>query len=67
MSQELNVKKILLDLASDLVEAADDADKFDRGQDAAGKRLRKLCQDAKAQLQELRTSIQTIRLSRKTK
>ena len=67
MSQELNVKKTLLDVATKLVEAADDAEKFDRGQDAAGKRLRKLCQDAKTQLQELRTSIQTVRLTRKTK
>ena len=42
MSENNEYKQIILRLATQLTEAADDADKFDRGQDAAGVRLRKL-------------------------
>lgn len=42
-----------------------DADRFDRGQNAAGIRLRKLAQEVKTECHSLRKDIQTIRDSRK--
>lgn len=42
-----------------------DADRFDRGQNAAGIRIRKLAQDVKVECQAIRKDIQTIRDSRK--
>ena len=45
----------------------DDAIKFDAGNDAAGRRIRKDCQHAKAELQKLRLEIQEERNNRKSK
>tara|TARA_Y100001937_G_C7091180_1_gene317825 strand:- start:647 stop:835 length:189 start_codon:yes stop_codon:yes gene_type:complete len=45
----------------------DDAIKFDAGNDAAGRRIRKDCQNAKAELQKLRLEIQEERNNRKQK
>lgn len=45
--------------------ALSDADKFDNGVDAAGKRLRAVAQDNKNSLHNLRLAIQAERNSRK--
>lgn len=42
-----------------------DADRFDRGQNAAGIRIRKVAQEVKIECQSIRKDIQTIRDSRK--
>tara|TARA_E500000331_G_C17218348_1_gene696883 strand:+ start:355 stop:552 length:198 start_codon:yes stop_codon:yes gene_type:complete len=58
-------KNILIDLATRITQASDDADRFDRGQDAAGVRLRGLFLEISKELKEHRSEIQTIRKSRK--
>jgi hypothetical protein len=58
-------KEVILSLATRLTEAADDADKFDRGQDAAGVRLRKLFLDLSKEMKDHRSNIQEIRNTRK--
>jgi len=58
-------KQIILNLATRLTEAADDADKFDRGQDAAGVRLRKLFLQLSKEMKDHRSNIQEIRNTRK--
>jgi hypothetical protein len=60
-----NYKQVILDMAKLLTEAADDADKFDRGQDAAAVRLRTLFLDLSKQCKEHRVTIQNIRKTRK--
>lgn len=60
-----NYKAIILDLATRLTEAAEDADKFDRGQDAAGMRLRSLFLTLSKELKEYRSVIQDLRNQRK--
>lgn len=57
-------KQVILNLATRLTEAAEDADKFDRGQDAAGMRLRKLFLEISKELKEHRLSVQAIRTQR---
>jgi hypothetical protein len=61
----MNYSTQLQNLIDTLTNSLEDANKFDGGVDAAGKRLRATCQDVKAQLQNLRISIQTERNSRK--
>lgn len=58
-------KEVILSLATRLTEAADDADKFDRGQDAAGVRLRKLFLELSKEMKDHRSTIQEIRNTRK--
>lgn len=58
-------KEVILNLATRLTEAADDADKFDRGQDAAGVRLRKLFLELSKEMKDHRSTIQEIRNTRK--
>jgi hypothetical protein len=58
-------KEVILSLATRLTEAADDADKFDRGQDAAGVCLRKLFLDLSKEMKDHRSNIQEIRNTRK--
>ena len=58
-------KKILIDIATKITAATEDADKFDRGQDAAGVRLRNLFLELSKECKEHRSSIQNIRKSRK--
>lgn len=65
MSTDNQYKQVILELATKLTEAADDADKFDRGQDAAGVRLRKLFLEISKELKEHRSAIQDIRINRK--
>lgn len=48
-----------------LTEALVDAQKFDQGVDAAGKRLRSTSQKTRTDLQQLRSSVQAERNSRK--
>ena len=62
---DLNYKQVILELATRLTESAEDADKFDRGQDAAGIRLRKLFLQISKDLKAHRANIQTIRTNRK--
>jgi hypothetical protein len=52
-------------LATTLTQAIEDADKFDRGQDAAGQRLRALFLALAKECKEHRFEIQTIRNQRK--
>ena len=61
----MNYTTQIQNLIDTLTASLDDATKFDSGVDAAGKRLRSTCQTAKTELQNLRTSIQTERNSRK--
>jgi len=65
MSTDNQYKQVILELATKLTEAADDADKFDRGQDAAGVRLRKLFLEISKELKEHRSAIQNVRINRK--
>ena len=58
-------KQVLIDLATKITEATDDADKFDRGQDAAGQRLRALFLELYKESKEHRQTIQNIRNQRK--
>ncbi len=67
MDNQQLYKQIILDLAKRITEAADDADKFDRGQDAAGMRLRKLFLEISKEMKAHRLSIQDIRNTRKNK
>ena len=67
MSEDNQYKQIILRLATTLAEAADDADKFDRGQDAAGVRLRKLFLEISKEMKAHRLAIQDIRNTRKNK
>jgi polyphosphate kinase 2 (PPK2 family) len=60
-----NYKQVILELATKLTEAAEDADKFDRGQDAAGVRLRKLFLEISKELKSHRLNIQDVRTNRK--
>lgn len=62
----MNYKTQLQNIIDALTASLDDAQKFDDGVDAAGKRLRAASQDAKAKLQELRLSVQAERNSRKS-
>ena len=65
MSTNQQYKEVILALATQLTEAAEDADKFDRGQDAAGVRLRKLFLEISKELKSHRLNIQDIRNNRK--
>lgn len=58
-------KQVLIELATKITEAIDDADKFDRGQDAAGQRLRALFLEIHKESKQHRLSIQSIRNQRK--
>ena len=60
-----NYKQVVIDLATRLTEAAEDADKFDRGQDAAGQRLRALFLELYKDSKDHRQTIQNIRNERK--
>lgn len=52
-------------LISILTEAKVDAEKFDHGNDAAGRRLRKACMVASRGCKDVRASVQETRNSRK--
>lgn len=58
-------KNQLQEILTLITEAIQDAEKFDNGNDTAGKRLRIVAQDAKNKLHQLRLDIQTERNSRK--
>ena len=58
-------KQAILDMATMMTEAVEDADKFDRGQDAAGARLRALFLNLSKLCKEHRTNIQNLRKTRK--
>lgn len=62
MSQTTETIQSLIDT---LTSALEDAGKFDRGQDAAGKRLRATLQEIKTSCQNTRVSIQETRNSKK--
>lgn len=61
----MNFTTQLENIINTLTTALEDAQKFDDGIDAAGKRLRASSQDAKNKLQELRLTVQAERNSRK--
>jgi hypothetical protein len=60
-----NYKQVIINLATKIAEAADDADKFDRGQDAAGQRLRALFLELYKESKNHRQTIQDVRNERK--
>ena len=62
----MNFKTQLEAIVNILTASLEDAQKFDDGIDAAGKRLRASSQEAKNKLQELRLSVQAERNSRKS-
>ena len=55
----------LQEIITFLTESLQDAEKFDSGNDAAGRRLRAACQETKTRLQQLRLDVQAERNSRK--
>ena len=61
----MTYKQQLESIINSLTSALADAEKFDNGVDAAGKRLRATAQDSKNQLHSLRLNVQTERNSRK--
>ena len=65
MSEDNQYKQLILNLATRLTEAVEDADRFDRGQDAAGVRLRKLFLEISKEMKHHRLNIQDLRNSRK--
>jgi hypothetical protein len=62
---ENTYKQTILDMATMMTEAIEDADKFDRGQDAAGARLRALFLNLSKLCKEHRINIQDVRKTRK--
>lgn len=58
-------KAQLNQIINSLNEALVEAEKFDAGNDAAGRRLRAACQEAKTNLQTLRVEVQNERNARK--
>jgi Skp family chaperone for outer membrane proteins len=58
-------KQKINEIITNLTDALTDAEKFDSGNDAAGRRIRNAAQTAKADLQELRKLVQEERNSRK--
>jgi hypothetical protein len=58
-------KQAINDIIARLTEALADAEKFEAGNDAAGRRIRAAAQLAKNELQELRKQIQEQRNSQK--
>ena len=63
----MTYKETLQNIIDTLTSALSDAEKFDSGVDAAGKRLRFSSQQAKTELHNYRLSIQEERNSRKSK
>jgi hypothetical protein len=55
----------LQQILDSLMESIDDAKKFDKNNDSAGRRLRVSAQKVKSELQQLRVDIQLERNSRK--
>ena len=60
-------KQKLQQLVDILTETLSDAEKFDSGNDAAGRRVRAVAQEVKSELQSLRQQVQAERNSRKNK
>lgn len=58
-------KTQLQEILNNLNSAIEDAEKFDSGNDSAGRRVRMACQNAKNSLQQLRIDIQAERNNRK--
>ncbi len=56
----------MIDLADKLSESLKDSEKFENGNDAAGKRVRKVCAEVANECKELRAEIQQIRNHRKS-
>ncbi len=61
----MTVKDQLQEVLTLITAAVQDAEKFDSGNDTAGKRLRIAAQEAKTKLQQLRVNVQEERNSRK--
>jgi hypothetical protein len=59
------VKTQLQEILTLITEAIQDAEKFDAGNDTAGKRLRVAAQKAKTKLHQLRLDVQAERNTRK--
>jgi hypothetical protein len=62
---KMDTKTIIQDMIDTLTQSLSDADRFDRGQDKAGQRLRSTASDISKKLKTLRIDIQTERASRK--
>ncbi len=60
-----NVATELQEIAEALGVAVKDAEKFDNGNDTAGTRVRKACQEAKQRLMGVRHSVTEVRTERK--
>lgn len=59
-----NIAAELTSIADELDDAIKDAQKFDKGNDAAGTRVRKAAQEAKSRLQGLRNMVTEVREER---
>lgn len=62
----MDTKETLNQMIQLLSASLDDAEKFERGQDAAGRRIRSTLSQIAASCKTLRTDIQTTRNQRKT-
>jgi len=61
----MNSHDTLSNIIATLTDTLASAEKFDKGNSAAGTRVRKASQEAKAALQDLRVGVQTIKNERK--
>jgi ElaB/YqjD/DUF883 family membrane-anchored ribosome-binding protein len=62
-----NIKAELKSITEELENTLRDAEKFDRGVDAAGTRVRNACQEARGRLFGLRNMVLEVRKERKAK
>lgn len=65
MGEDSNTRSKIGAMIDLLEDAAQDAEKFDRGNASAGTRLRKALQQVKTMAQDLRVEVQTIKKARK--
>ncbi len=61
----MSIESLMGRIVSVVSEAALDAEKFDRGNDAAGRRIRKACMEVSRACKNVRTEVQSIRNHRK--
>ena len=60
------MKADLLEMIEGLQRAVEDMDRFEKGNDAAGRRVRKVCSEVAKSCKGIRVSVQEIRNNRKS-
>ena len=61
----MSIESLVSQIVGITTEAAADAEKFDRGNDAAGRRIRKACMEVSRACKDIRAQVQLIRNDRK--